>query len=269
MQIGDIVGIGIVVIAALVTLIAMYYFIASVVNDRHIPTIPNDGPTPLPLIEASRPASEKAVEDRHLPLFQDYHSESLRQSRISFWFSLAFASLGFIFIVLSLWVPSTKPDLQGSTGQAHPDSTYVKLVGGTIIEAVAALFFSMTNKSRSMMIDFFRSLRSDRNLSAAITLADAISDASIQSRLRCLLALHFAENQISHDVVRALLHLPEHLPDHDHSTPGESKQPVAQKQSEQGIKSGTRVKRLQSDRSPHPATTPPDHPGQENGAATS
>ncbi len=58
----------------------------------------------------------------------EYHRQSIAQARISFWFSLVFASLGFLIIATSVVTYSDK------TG-------YLGIVAGTIIDAIAALFF--------------------------------------------------------------------------------------------------------------------------------
>jgi hypothetical protein len=76
----------------------------------------------------------------------EYHRQSIAQSRISFWFSLIFASLGFLMIATSVFAYSEK------TG-------YLGVVAGTIIDAVAALFFYQSNRARRLMADFFDRLR--------------------------------------------------------------------------------------------------------------
>jgi hypothetical protein len=61
------------------------------------------------------------------------------------------------------------------------------------IDAVAALFFVQSNKARQLMTEFFDKLRTDRRLDESLKLADAISDPFVASRLKALLALHFAD----------------------------------------------------------------------------
>lgn len=129
---------------------------------------------------------------RQYALLREYHAQGLAQSRISFWFSLTFASIGFAVIALAVGI-----FLQGSPpGSGWLDSAgkpIFTLISGTVIDAVAALFFVQSNKARQLMTEFFDKLRTDRKLDEALKLADAITDPAVSSRLRALLALHFAE----------------------------------------------------------------------------
>ena len=64
--------------------------------------------------------------------FDEYHQQSISQSRISFWFSLFFASIGFTIIATSVFTYSEK-------------AGYLGIVAGTIIDVVSALFFCQSN----------------------------------------------------------------------------------------------------------------------------
>jgi hypothetical protein len=126
-------------------------------------------------------------------LLREYHAQGLAQSRVSFWFSLVFASIGFSLIALSI-VLFLQEELGSSTEwlkiAAKPVFT---LVSGTVIDAVAALFFVQSNKSRQLMVEFFDKLRLDRKLDEALKLAAAIEDPLVGSNLKALLALNFAD----------------------------------------------------------------------------
>ena len=93
-------------------------------------------------------------------LLREYHAQGLSQSRISFWFSLVFASLGFAIIAFSI-VLFTQQSGDTWSGAGKP---LFALVAGTIIDAVSALFFVQSNKARQLMTEFFDKLRTDRKL---------------------------------------------------------------------------------------------------------
>lgn len=86
----------------------------------------------------------KEILNFQLALLKEYHQTGLSQSRTSFWFSIIFASLGFSLIALSVVIV-----MQGSAPtEAQSADTFslilkpaVTLVAGTIIDAVAGLFF--------------------------------------------------------------------------------------------------------------------------------
>lgn len=126
-------------------------------------------------------------------LLREYHAQGLAQSRISFWFSLAFASVGFAVIAVSIgiFLQSTQDKSAGWLDTAG--KPIFTLVAGTVIDAVAALFFVQSNKARQLMTAFFDKLRIDRKLDEALKLANAVSDPKIASNLKALLSLNFAE----------------------------------------------------------------------------
>jgi len=82
----------------------------------------------------------------------NYYSLTLGQARVSFWFSLVFASIGFVVIV--------------SAALLYRDGDYVsasiKVVSGLVIDAVSALFFVQSRRAQESMSAFFEKLRSDR-----------------------------------------------------------------------------------------------------------
>jgi hypothetical protein len=134
-------------------------------------------------------------------LLREYHAQGLSQSRISFWFSLVFASLGFAIIAFSI-VLFTQQTGDTLSGAGKPVFT---LVAGTVIDAVSALFFVQSNKVRQLMTDFFDKLRTDRKLDESLKLVEAIGDAPIGSNLRALLAINFAEIQIDKELYDSVL----------------------------------------------------------------
>lgn len=130
---------------------------------------------------------------RQYALLKEYHAQGLAQSRISFWFSLTFASIGFSVIVLAVALFLQAPLVGGGGMLEGTGKPVFTLVAGTVIDAVAALFFVQSNKARQLMTEFFDKLRTDRKLDESLKMAETISDPPTASRLKALLALHFAE----------------------------------------------------------------------------
>jgi hypothetical protein len=131
------------------------------------------------------------LSEQQYVLIQEYHAQGIAQSKTSFWFSLIFASLGFSVIMLGvvLFLSGEASEASIATMQ-KPAFT---LISGTVIDAVAALFFVQSNRARQLMSEFFDKLRVDRKLDECLKLANDIDDPKIQSSLKAVLALSFAE----------------------------------------------------------------------------
>jgi hypothetical protein len=140
--------------------------------------------------------SEELIDSREQQyrLSKDYHQQGLAQSRISFWFSLIFASLGFLLIAVSV-IPSKDPVHQ---------QTWIGIVSGTIIDAVSALFFVQSNRAREQMAAFFDKLRADQKLLDALRLCNEIADSELKSRLQTVLALSLSDTHVTEPMVAAL-----------------------------------------------------------------
>jgi Cyanobacterial TRADD-N associated 2-Transmembrane domain len=132
--------------------------------------------------------------DQQYRLSKDYHQQGLAQSRISFWFSLIFASLGFVLIAVSV-IPSK--DVQHQ-------QTWIGMVSGTIIDAVSALFFVQSNRAREQMAAFFDKLRADQKLLDALQLCRNIGDVDLRNRLQTVLALSLSDTKITEQMVASL-----------------------------------------------------------------
>lgn len=136
-----------------------------------------------------------STNERQFLLLKQYHAQGLGQSRISFWFSLIFAACGFAVIVVSILTVDKDKSLL-----TQPNAI-ISLISGTIIDAVSALFFVQSNKSRELMSTFFEKLRSDRKIEESLKLADSITDENLRSKLKMILSLHFAEIVTSDNIV--------------------------------------------------------------------
>jgi hypothetical protein len=129
-----------------------------------------------------------------------YHFQGLAQAKISFWFSLIFAAIGFAIICIGLLTSISEDGI--SLGDAK---TLVPLISGTIIDAVAALFFVQSNKARELMTEFFDRLRMDRKFEESLKLANDIPDPHMKIKIKIILSLHFAEIEVSDEFLAAIL----------------------------------------------------------------
>jgi len=131
-----------------------------------------------------------------------YYGEVLAQSRLSFWFSLTFAVIGFLVIIYAAFSPS-------AVGQG---ASWLQVVSGVIIDAVAALFFVQSKRAQSSMAEFFDKLRLDRQHSDSQKMCDSIENTLIKDMLRAQLALYYAGLPDSHQVAQNMVS--EWLPAH-------------------------------------------------------
>jgi hypothetical protein len=111
-----------------------------------------------------------------------YYARVLAQSKTSFWFSLIFASIGFLVIVFAVF----------SFTSSTLGTSVVQLSAGVVIDAVAALFFVQSRNAQKSMGDFFDKLRKERQQVESRTLCDSISDGKAQDALRVQLSLYYA-----------------------------------------------------------------------------
>ena len=110
---------------------------------------------------------------------QSYHIQGLSQSKYGFWLSVVGAIVGFIIIVISLFLLIY--------GKAE---SMIALAAGTIMESVSILFFSISNKASERVSNSFDKLRVDSNIVHSIDLAKTIDDCSIRDEVKAKLALY-------------------------------------------------------------------------------
>jgi len=80
-------------------------------------------------------------ESKQYLLLKEYHAQGIAQSKISFWFSLVFATLGFAVIVSGLLAFQSDKDFSKQAG------SFVPIIAGTIIDASQVCFsFSRTKR---------------------------------------------------------------------------------------------------------------------------
>lgn len=124
-----------------------------------------------------------------------YYGQVLAQSKMSFWFSLVFASLGFMVIIAAALLYSA--DRQGAT--------VASFLAGVVIDAVAGLFFVQSKDAQRSMAEFFDKLRKDRQQSDSRVLCDGIEDPTLKDALRVQLALYYAGVDGHQAIATALL----------------------------------------------------------------
>jgi len=158
--------------------------------------------------------SIKASTDQELPFETEqlakYYGEVLAQSKVSFWFSLVFAVIGFLVIIISAFMYSSNPD----------SSTFVQMLAGVIIDSVAGLFFVQSRRAQQSMANFFDKLRLDRQHSDSKKLCESIENTIAKDALKIELALYYAGLPNSSEASKNLLS--EWLKAHDKHTPKQS-----------------------------------------------
>lgn len=112
---------------------------------------------------------------------RSYHEQRLSQSkwafRLSFWGSI----LGFAVIVWCIWKSISINQVE-----------WAGVISGTVIEAVSALFFYLSNKANEKITEFFKELTIDANVKDSMKLASEIKDNTIRDKLLVKLSLHLS-----------------------------------------------------------------------------
>jgi hypothetical protein len=126
-----------------------------------------------------------------------YASHGLAQSWISFIVSVLFAGLGFVVILTGVLFVTFR---HGSLTTAA-----VSALSGTVVEAVAGLFFALNRMNQKNMIGFYDRLRSDQRVEHAINMARKLPESYLATRLQALLALRFTETDPIAELFQQLL----------------------------------------------------------------
>ena len=142
---------------------------------------------------------EASPEDKQYLLLREYPAQGIAQSKISFWFSLVFAALGFGVIVSGLLALQADKEISKQAG------SFIDMLAGTIIDSVSALFFVQSNKARQLMSEFFDKLRIDRKLEESLRLCSDIHNPDLKDRLRTLIALNFSDVKPKDELLASIL----------------------------------------------------------------
>jgi len=124
-----------------------------------------------------------------------YYAQILAQSKISFWFSLVFASLGFVVIIMASFLHQ----------DGNFQSTTVQVFAGVVMDTVSALFFVQSRNAQKSMGDFFDKLRRDRQQLESRKLCDSISNQIGKDAVKMQLALYYADLPESASVAQDIL----------------------------------------------------------------
>jgi TRADD-N domain-containing protein len=146
------------------------------------------GITASEIAKIERPADAKereisaAIKPFEIPALANYYNQALSRANISFWFSLIFASIGFGVIIFAFL----------SHNSSEISGTIIKVVSGTVIDAVAGLFFVQSTNAQKSMGDFFEKLRLDRLNAEAREMISEIENVERRDQLRAQLILKYS-----------------------------------------------------------------------------
>lgn len=115
-------------------------------------------------------------------LIEEHHRQALKQATIQFWFSLISAVIGFIIIIIIIFIANSTLWYEYT----------LKLIPGLIIEAVSALFFSQSKHTRETSSDFLNRLREDRRYVKSISIVETITDEKLKSGVKAKIALRMS-----------------------------------------------------------------------------
>lgn len=129
--------------------------------------------------ERSPPIEDRPFEATALA---NYYNQALARAKVSFWFSLIFASVGFLVIIFA-FVTHEANDVAG---------TILKIISGTVIDAVSGLFFVQSTSAQKSMSDFFEKLRLDRASAVAREMISEMENPDRRDQLRAQLVIKYA-----------------------------------------------------------------------------
>ena len=129
-------------------------------------------------------ALESNVKDKpfEAAALASYYNQALTRATVSFWFSLIFAAIGFGVIIFA-FATHQSGDLGG---------TALKLLSGTVIDAVSSLFFIQSTNAQKSMGEFFEKLRLDRLNVEARDMIQNIENPERRDQLRAQLVLKYS-----------------------------------------------------------------------------
>ena len=140
------------------------------------------GGVTLKEVATAEGAAQKDITPFETTALANYYNQALSRARVSFWFSLVFASLGFGVIIFA-FITHSAGDVAG---------TIVKVASGTIIDAVSSLFFIQSNAAQKAMGEFFEKLRLDRLNAEARDMIREIEASGMRDELRAQLILKYS-----------------------------------------------------------------------------
>lgn len=161
-------------VSVLIAIIAMFFgtagAIRTIYTSRHDLS---DSSGDLQIIDQT-PFERKVLER--------YYNQALTAANVSFWFSIIFAAIGFGVIIISFATHSPGDSV----------GTIIKILSGTVIDAVSGLFLIQSQNARKSMTDFFEKLRLDRLSAEARQMIEEIENTSARDQLRMQLVMKFS-----------------------------------------------------------------------------
>lgn len=192
------------VIAVIVSVVSLFLALRSGVLRRiklgafEIEATPKEKEQAKALIEMVASPTREQIPFETEQLAQ-YYAQVLAQSKTSFWFSLIFASMGFLVIIIAVFLYSSN-----NTG-----ATVAQLIAGVIMDAVASLFFVQSKNAQKSMGEFFDKLRRDRMQVESRTLCESLQNPNAKDALRIQLSLYYAgiekSDQIAQNIILGTL----------------------------------------------------------------
>lgn len=113
---------------------------------------------------------------------KEYHKQRLWQSKMAFWLSFGGSIAGFLVIIVSV-----------GYGMHTNNNQWPGIVSGIVVEAVSALFYTLSNKANEKISEFFKELTEDSKIKNALELAREIEGAdTVKNQLYVKLSLHLS-----------------------------------------------------------------------------
>ena len=113
---------------------------------------------------------------------KEYHKQRLWQSKMAFGLSFGGSIAGFIVIIISVVY-----------GMYTNNNQWPGIVSGIVVEAVSALFYTLSNKANEKISEFFKGLTEDSKIKNALELAREIEGAdTVKNQLYVKLSLHLS-----------------------------------------------------------------------------
>lgn len=142
-------------------------------------------------VDKTRMNSTKGIESRFLisssvlannkKMKQNYHTQRLDQSKIAFWLSFSGCIVGLFVIIAGIGISLIIKEV-----------AWIGVISGTVIEAVSAMLFYLSDKTNEKISEFFLELQKDSDKDNACDLAMKITDEKIKNELIVKLALHLS-----------------------------------------------------------------------------
>lgn len=152
-------------------------------NNEGISTVKNEDFTYEVSREGNFVLSDKGlIPNETEQMKKEYHKQRLWQSKMAFWLSFGGSIGGFAVIVGSVIY-----------GMATNNNQWPGIVSGIVVEAVSALFYTLSNKANEKISEFFKELTEDSKIKNALELAREMEEGNtVKNQLYVKLSLHLS-----------------------------------------------------------------------------